>query len=73
MINFYCFNLVLMTILPYIRNCITGFISSCLKAFRLQKIVHAPTISTASSNYYLGPLDQKSSIWALGEYVASTI
>ena len=50
-----------------------GFISSCLKAFRLQKIVHAPTISTASSNYYLGPLDQKSSIWALGEYVASTV
>ena len=35
----------------------------CLKVFRLQMIVHAPTISVASSNYYLGPLDQRPSVW----------
>ena len=35
----------------------------CLKVFRLQMIVHVPIISIASSNYYLGPLDQRLSIW----------
>ena len=43
-----------MTILPYVCNCIMGF-SNCLKAFKLQMVVQAPTSATASSNYYLGP------------------
>ena len=63
----------LMTALPYICNCKTGFVSNPLKAFKLQMIVRAPRSGTASSNYYLGPLDQRPSIWELGEYVASTI
>ena len=29
--------------------------------------------ATTSSNYYLGPLDQRPSTWGLGEYVVSTI
>ena len=44
-----------------------------LKAFKLQMVVQASTSATASSNYYLGPLDQRPSVWGLGEYVASTI
>lgn len=32
-------------------NCIMGFVSSHLKAFRLQMIVHADTASTTSSNF----------------------
>ena len=63
----------LMTVLPYICNCKTGFVSNPLKAFKLQMIVRAPRSGTASSNYYPGPLDQRPSIWGLGEYVASTI
>ena len=45
----------------------------CLKPFKLQMVVQAPMSVTAFSNYYLGPLDQRSSISGLGEYVASTI
>ena len=48
-------------------------VSNYLKAFKLQMVVQAPTSATASSKYYLGPLDQRPSIWGLGEYVASTI
>ena len=47
---------------PCTCNCVTGFVSLRLKAFRLQKVVQAPTSATASSNYYLGPLDQRPSI-----------
>ena len=61
-----------MTLLPYFCNCIMGF-SNRLKAFKLQMVVQAPTSVTPSSNYYLGPLDQRPSICRLGEYVASTI
>ena len=61
-----------MIILPYICNCIMGF-SNRLKAFKLQMAVQAPMSATASSNYYLRPLDQSPSIWGLGEYVALTI
>ena len=61
-----------MTILPYVCNCIMEF-SNRLKAFKLQMVVQAPRSATASSNYYLGPLDQRPSIWGLGEYVALTI
>ena len=48
---------------PCICNCITGFVSNHLKAFKLQMVVQAPTSATTSSNnYYLGPLDQR---WSL--------
>ena len=49
-----------------------GFVSNCLKAFKLQMVAQAPTSATTSSNYFLGALDQRPSIWGLEEYVAST-
>ena len=58
---------------PCICNCITGFVSSHMKAFKLQMVAQIPATAVASSNYSLGPLDQISSIWGLGEYVASPI
>ena len=64
------FKLDLMTILPYICNCINEFVSNRLKAFKLQMVVQAPTSTTAFSNYYLGPLDQRPSLLGLGKYVA---
>ena len=48
--------------LPYICNCITGFVSSHMKAFKVQMVAQTPVTAAASSNYYLGPLDQKSSV-----------
>ena len=56
-----------------ICNCITGFVSSHMKPFKLQMIAQTPATVATSCNYYLGPLDQISSIWGLGEYVASPI
>ena len=47
---------------PCICNCITGFVSSCMKAFKLQMVAQTPATTVASSSYYLGPLDQISSI-----------
>ena len=47
---------------PCTCNCITGFVSSCMKAFQLQMVAQTPATDAASSNYYLGPLDQKSSV-----------
>ena len=47
---------------PCICNCVIGYVSNFLKAFKLQMIVQAPTSATASSNYYLEALDQKHSI-----------
>ena len=47
---------------PCICNCITAFVSSCMKAFKLQMVAQTPATAAASSNYYLGPLDQISSI-----------
>ena len=47
---------------PCICNCVIGFASSLMKVFKLHIVVQAPTSATASSNYYLGPLDQKLSI-----------
>ena len=58
---------------PCICNCVTGFVSSRMKAFKLQKVAQTSATAAASSNYYLGPLDQKSSVWGLGEYAASPI
>ena len=55
---------------PCVCNCITGFFSNHLKAFKLQMVVQAPTSTTAFSNYYLGPLDQRPSLLGLGKYVA---
>ena len=51
-----------MTILPYIYNYVTGFVSNWLKPLKLQMVVQAPTSAIASSNYYLGPLDQIPSV-----------
>ena len=58
---------------PCICNCVTGFVSSHMKAFKLQMVAQTLATAAASSSYYLGPLDQRPSIWRLGEYVASTI
>ena len=51
--NFDWFLLLLLA--PYISKCVAGFVSNNLKAFSLQMIAHDSMISTASSNYYLGP------------------
>ena len=58
---------------PCICNCVTGFVSSRIKAFKLQMVAQTPAITAASPDYHLGPLDQTSSLWGLGEYVASPI
>ena len=47
---------------PCIYNCVAGFDSSHLKAFKLQMAAQTPATAAASSNYYLGPLDQRPSI-----------
>ena len=47
---------------PCICNCVTGFVYNPSKAFKLQMVVQAPRSATDSSNYYLGPLDQRPSI-----------
>ena len=59
--------------LPYICNCVTGFVSSGMKTFKLQMVAQTPATAATFSNFYLGPLDQISSIWGLGEYGASPI
>ena len=54
-------NILIITILivlcllfaPCICNCVIGFVSTCLKAFKLQMVVQAPTSATDSSKYYL--------------------
>ena len=46
---------------PCICNCVIGFVSSGMKAFKLQMVVQAPMSATASSNYYMGPQDQRPS------------
>ena len=45
-----------------ICNCVTGFVSSLMKAFKLQMVAQTSAITSASSNYYMGPLDQTSSV-----------
>ena len=47
---------------PCFCNCITGFVSSHMKAFKLQMIAQTPATAAAASNYYLRPLDQESSM-----------
>ena len=47
---------------PCICNCVAGFVSSCMKAFKLQMVAPTPVTAAASSSYYLGPLDQRPSI-----------
>ena len=45
-----------------ICNCVTGFVSSHMKAFKLQMVAQTPAITAASPYCYLGPLDQTSSL-----------
>ena len=66
-------NVVFLLFAPCICNCITGFVSSHMKPFKLQMIAQTLATVATSSSYYLGPLDQISSIWGLGEYAASPI
>ena len=47
---------------PCICNSVTGFVSSHMKAFKLQMVAQTPATAAASSNYYLGPLNQKASV-----------
>ena len=47
---------------PCICNCVAGFVSGRMKAFKLQMVAQLPVTAAGSSNYYLGPLDQKSSV-----------
>ena len=47
---------------PCICNCVTGFVSIRMKAFKLQMVAQTPAITAASPDYYLGPLDQTSSL-----------
>ena len=59
--------IIILTVLfllfaPCICNCVTGFLSNRLKAFKLQMVVQAPTSAIATNNCYLGPLDQRTSI-----------
>ena len=44
---------------PCICNCVAGFVSSRMKAFKLQMIAQSSATAAASSIYYLGPLGQK--------------
>ena len=47
---------------PCTCNCVGGFVSSRIKAFKLQMVAQTPATAAASSSYYLGPLDQRPSI-----------
>ena len=47
---------------PCICNCITEFVSSRMKAFKLQMIARTPATVATSSSYCLGPLDQRLSL-----------
>ena len=47
---------------PCICNCVTGFVFSHMKAFKLQMVAQTPALIAASSDYYVGPLDQTSSL-----------
>ena len=51
-----------LLVAPYIYNYVIGFVSSCMKVFKLQMVVRSPMSATASSNYYLGSLNQRLSI-----------
>ena len=58
---------------PCICNCVAEFVSSHMKAFKLQMVAQTTMTAATSSNYYLGPLDQRPSIWGLRGYVTSLI
>ena len=55
------FNLFLL-FAPCICNCVTGFVSSRMKAFKLQMVAQTAATAAPSSNYYLGSLEQISLI-----------
>ena len=44
---------------PCICSCVDGFVSSCMKVFKLQMIVQPSMSATASSNFYLGTLSMR--------------
>ena len=67
------YKILFLLFAPCICNCITGFVSRRMKAFKLQMVAQTPATAVASYSYYLGPLDHISSIRGLGEYVASPI
>ena len=45
-------NVEFLLLAPYICNCITGFVSSHMKAFKLQMVAQTPATAVASSSYY---------------------
>ncbi|CAM9668424.1 unnamed protein product [Rangifer tarandus platyrhynchus] len=47
---------------PYICNCIMKFVYKWLEGFKLQMVLRDPTVPTAFSSYYSGPLNQRPSI-----------
>ena len=47
---------------PCICNCVTGFVSSHMKALKLQMVAQTHAITAASPDYSLGSLDQTSSL-----------
>ena len=47
---------------PCICNCITEFVSSRMKSFKLQMVAQTAATPAAAYNYYLGPLNQISSV-----------
>ena len=53
---------LLLLFAPYTCNCVARFVSSRMKAFKLQMVAPTPVTAAASSSYYLGPLDQRPSI-----------
>ena len=53
---FFCLFFFFLLFAPCICSCVAIFVSNHWKDFKLQIVVQAPTITTASFNYYLGPL-----------------
>ena len=47
--------LSILTMLPYICNCVTGFVSSSMKAFKLQMVAQTPAAAAPSSTTIWGP------------------
>ena len=66
-----CWTTILITIIlivlfllfaPCICKCITEFVSSRMKSFKLQMVAQTAATPAAAYNYYLGPLNQISSV-----------
>ena len=50
-------------ILPYICNCITGLVSNCLKAFKLQMAVQAPFVRVPTASFLPVPQPLPTITW----------